>query len=113
MNCKFFVGQKVVLVDDDWSNWTRVSGWRPILESGRVKLPVKGVVYTVRSIGIHEVLDLPVMLLREIVNPVILYCDASPAEPPFGCRRFRPLVETETDISIFTKMLKPSHQLVD
>jgi hypothetical protein len=74
----FRVGQKVVCVNDSCQYWTR-----PWIRKGHV--------YTVSHFadnGVHLV--------------------ESPGKPRgFFSWRFRPAVERKTDISIFTKMLKP------
>ena len=78
----FRIGQKVVCVDDT----------RPILGWAKQWLR-KGTVYKIRSIepdgDIH---------LVEVVRT---------SGTPFYRSRFRTVVERKTDISIFTKMLKP------
>ncbi|WP_105430193.1 hypothetical protein [Neorhizobium sp. T6_25] len=97
MECTFQVGQKVVCVDDRFT-----CGWDRI-----VKTPVKGQVYTIRQLFTFKACTGPVVtiiLLDEIVNPVRKW-DAGVMEAGFVPRRFRPVVERKTDISIFTALL--------
>jgi hypothetical protein len=84
----FRVGQKVVCVDADGA---------PML--------VKNGIYTIKSISPPttcrwrgEIMDLSSIHLCE-VDPEQMYCGFAPP-------RFRPAVDTKTDISIFTKMLR-------
>jgi hypothetical protein len=87
----FRVGQKVVCIDASGGalNW------------GGKRRPVLGAVYTVRSVYRQE--DEPEgILLEEIINQLHPCGD----EYGFRARRFRPIVERKTDISIFTAMLK-------
>lgn len=91
----FRVGQKV----------ERISGNEHPLGYGDEILPQYGVVYTVRSITRDG------LVFNEFRNPERRYTflDGSYiAEPRFGARHFRPVVERKTDISIFTEMLTPS-----
>lgn len=99
----FHVGQKVVCVDDDFSNCGRLP----------LNLPRKGGIYTLRDPfsadgwtwwRLVEVVNAP-------ANP--LNGQYGVQEPGFVPRRFRPIVERKTDISIFTAMLTPSKQGVD
>jgi len=92
----FHVGQKVVCVDDRETNL--IGLWR---EGFR---PVKGKVYTVSATGLTHPFDpqeLPCILVEELSRRVF---------EPIWAHRFRPIVSRKTDISIFTKMLKPVKQ---
>jgi len=97
----FRVGMKVVCVDGDMRvNW---AGWHP---------PTKWAVYTVREV--RRSLDRITygdtsLLLDEITNPL----GPHGRECGFLGRRFRPVQERKTDISIFTAMLNPSQVTVD
>jgi hypothetical protein len=94
----FRVGMKVVCVDD--SNIVDL----------RIVKPVKGVIYIVRGITAWNSI-----FLNEIVNPVLRFSDSYgdwEAEPSFWSWRFRPVVESKTDISVFTKMLKSETEKV-
>lgn len=89
----FRVGQKVVCIDDVWPPYRH-----PLI----LLRPVHGEVYTIRFIepaayGIG-------VLLEEIRNHPSVFRDGA-GEPGFLARRFRPLIERKTDISIFTEML--------
>ena len=84
----FHVGQKVVCVDVGEPN-----------EHLRV-----GAVYTVAGGGGNWLRE-PSIFLVETKHPL--------SGLPFWSRRFRPIVERKTDISIFTKMLTPKKIGVD
>lgn len=92
----FRVGQKVVCIRKDaWEG-----GYQDETD------PIYGHVYTIR-----EIVDYPHgpvgLLLVEIVNPPRHYAEGF-HECDFQSPNFRPVVERNTDISIFTAMLKPS-----
>jgi hypothetical protein len=99
----FHVGQKVVCVDDSWEH---VPG-----ESDGLDGLKKGSIYTVRKAGLTGWDGRgPCLCIVEIVRRHISpKCD----DAPYWERRFRPLVERETDISVFTAMLKPKLERVD
>lgn len=97
----FYVGQKVVCIDD-----------RPSLDYLGVTMPVKDAIYTIHhisdgyrdgNIGLH---------LAEIPDDVFFNDD--PNQPiGFNPKRFRPLVEKKkTDISIFIDILKQVEEKV-
>ena len=88
----FRVGQKVVCVDTRW-----------IVTSHKEIVPVKNVVYTIRSVEIGYQ-GLPVIRLVEIINEPHQYSDGF-KEARFIARRFRPIVTRKTDISVFKAML--------
>lgn len=101
----FRVGQKVVCVDDDWASW-QVSDMR----RAGIASPVKGNIYTVRSV---EMMDGDAfILLSEIVNPIIVYSDIGRGEQGWDPVIFRPVVERKTDISIFKAMLNTTPETV-
>lgn len=83
----FYVGQKVVCVDDV----PRKFGGLDDLRAGNI--------YTIRWIGIHKnavcvrVCEIPARARR-------------PFDLPYFADRFRPVVEKKTDISIFTGILR-------
>jgi hypothetical protein len=96
MECKFQVGQKIVCVVDQ-------DEWKPDpgCVVGRIELPVRGVVYTVRAVRVIGTC-LPCVLLREIEN--------APRDTEFGvlevaydAQGFRPV--RETSIEVFEKIL--------
>jgi hypothetical protein len=95
VNCHFFVGQKVVCVDADGADY---------LFEGRV--------YTVTRV-IHSAAFS--RLDGTIANYAVLVDEAQPnlGTIAFDARRFRPVVERKTDISIFTDMLIKQKQPVD
>lgn len=103
----FYVGQKVVCVDDGgfYPNGGPTSG---------ELLPVRSQVYTVRDLVPNYVRG-PSIRLHEIANKPHAYIDLLDGSPvyecAFACRRFRPVVNT--DISIFTAMLKTTKQGAD
>ena len=88
----FYVGQKVCCIDNSLTTGIWCGD-----------IPKVGTIYTVR--GIEECIFTHVgqagLILEEIVNAY---------NAPYFAERFRPLVERETDISIFTKMLIPNKQ---
>lgn len=90
----FYVGQKVVCVDN---------GPTPGRAGWLADIPQTGEVYTIEAF--LEVEGEPGFILKEIKNTE--YWGFS-----YAARRFRPVVERKTDISIFTKMLDrtPSHE---
>ena len=96
----FRVGQKVVCVDDDFINKNLCAEIPP-------NLPCLNTVYTVREI-IND-WGREFLRLCEITNAVAAGIGV---EPAFSIKRFRPVVERKTDISIFTAMLNPSKQKV-
>jgi hypothetical protein len=97
------IGMRVVCID---SSRREAAHWK-------ITFPVEGAIYEIRgldddrfpesgSIGIY---------LREIINPAGLWLRPGGiylSEPSFDARRFRRLVKTRTDISIFHRMLNPS-----
>lgn len=101
----FYVGQKVICVDDQFSQlWVddELTGNRP----------VKGVIYTIRGIVTWNFRDGtgPAIYLEEVVNspnPRGWFGNLGHLEHPFTIERFRPVIERKTDISIFTEMLTP------
>jgi hypothetical protein len=92
----FRVGQKVVLI--------RAISGPPI--NGDV-FPTVGQVYSIRDILFED--GQSWLRLNEIINRVINEID----ECCFIAAKFRPLVERKTDISVFTKMLRPADTTVD
>jgi hypothetical protein len=90
----FWIGQKVVCVDD--------RGLAAALHQDEVG-PLVGDIYTVRGLicvnGQHGV------KLFEIVNPPHQYWGET-RECAFYARRFRPVVEKKTDISVFEEILQ-------
>lgn len=89
----FRIGQKVVCVDAR----ARISLYRAWIYNDA---PVEGRVYTISAIVLDEGEDC-LVLLEHPRSPRSQHSG-------FAARRFRPVVERKTDISIFTKMLKPS-----
>lgn len=87
----FRAGQKVVCVDD-----TPKEPWSHEVYCGLTK----GSIYTIRFIHNEFV------WLEEIHRPKI--GNIVPADWPFNARRFRPIVERKTNITIFKKMLLPN-----
>lgn len=89
-------GMKVVCI----VNWWNTEG-KPI------SCPQENQVYTVRDI--REVPDdknVPcAILLYEIRNPIFQWRVCA-SEPHFNINGFRPAVTRETDISVFTELLK-------
>ena len=95
------IGQKVVCIDDDW-------GPMPVDMAGHVqRWPKKDDVYTVRTIDVEKSTSKVFIRLHEIVNPE----SDKDREAEFWAECFRPVVERETDIAIFEKMLDGSRVL--
>ena len=94
----FRIGQKVVCVDDVFASrhYPGYEAW-----------PTKNIVYTIRDIYNEDFEDgwATALLLEEIINPFYDWLTLGNHEAGFSARRFRPVVEKKTDISIFTKML--------
>lgn len=90
----FFVGQRVVCIDDDWDH-----------DDDCKNYPVKGCVYTIRGFG-----DSPdpgeSIFLEEIVNPPYDYPQWGRWEPSFLIERFRPV--KNTSIEVFQSLLAPT-----
>jgi hypothetical protein len=95
----FRIGQKVVCIDD-----------KPSIVQGSLGLLKAGQVYTIRWLGdymcpgTNEIQ--PHIRVEEIHRP----CgdDTENIDTPYKARRFRPIVERKTNISIFKKMLTPT-----
>lgn len=103
--CNLHVWQKVVCV----KNWNSDQVKRAA-EIG-IKLPVKGVVYTVRSVEIVYAGQTHIKL-HEIVNAPVQYGDVGLREQAFCHTSFEPVVERKTDISCFKAMLNPTRSAV-
>ena len=100
----FHVGQKVVCVDDTYPDtWPdNELGYRT------PHRPKKGYVYTIRNIEPFDTGEFAGefgVRLVELVNPTWSWDDRPKAEGCFAARRFRPV--SETDISVFEKLLEP------
>ena len=99
----FEVGDEVVFIGPGL--WTQ---WLDLLEMGYVVCQ-HDVVYTVRAVIPCPVSGDLGLLLKEIVNP---------PHPLFGhehafyAGEFRKVLKRKTDISIFTKLLNPTKELV-
>ena len=99
MECKFYIGQKVVCIDNDLHEDFFGKKSRPY--SGN--MPIIGHVYTIRSLQYVKHCRVPGVYVRlvEIVNPI----KSNGREDQFEHTIFKPLEEKKTDISIFTDML--------
>lgn len=93
----FRVGQKVECIK---------AFHKSLLQVGEVA-PLKGMICTIRAF--HPNGD--AIYLAEIVNPPLY--GGGTRECAFASEHFRPFVERETDISLFTAMLNPSQVTVD
>jgi hypothetical protein len=97
VKCKFFVGQKVVCIE----NW----GISPDTHK-----PEMGKKYTIRSVIpdaselCYQYKKVPAVYLMEIKRNKLFPWEK---EPPFYYWRFSPLTEEDIDISVFTNLLKP------
>lgn len=97
----FHVGQKVVCVDDAWTD---------LLDHERCLK--RGAIYIVRWVGaftygIETRLCIRVEGIHRGFDPWQPF-DQDSYDMPFWSRRFRPIVEKKTDISVFTALLNPS-----
>lgn len=103
----FEVGQKVVCVEAEASCKYMPPG---IISNRDLDELAEGAVYTIRKIGVVYG-DLCVWL-DEITRPEHVFWGG---EAPYDARRFRPVVERKTDISVFTAMLHraPADLLAD
>lgn len=112
MKCKFYVGQEVVCINDDWSNW------HPENYNDIPNRPIKGQKYTIREIKItsfytsnsyKQVVQEIGILFKEIINPEWIWelSNGKLEEYYFYHARFAPLEEKkkDTDISIFKTIL--------
>lgn len=88
----FYVGQKVVCVDAG-----NVPAW---WYRGEIR-PRKNTIYTIREFDGPSAIR-----LVEITNRLRCYREGV-GELSFYLRRFRPITEWKTDISIFNRMLNP------
>jgi hypothetical protein len=95
----WFVGQKIKCVAGCSSDMIRVAKF------WKITLPTIGSVYHIREIISND--EGFGFLLSEISNAGV-YPHLN-LEPGFRSYCFRPLVEIKTDISIFHRMLNPSH----
>ena len=97
----FYLGQKVVCIDD-----------KPQIQIGKMHGLTKGNVYTIRWIGMYndffnkeEILCIRVEEINRS-EPTLQQFDV-----PYMASRFRPLLEKKTDISIFHKLLVPKEKV--
>jgi hypothetical protein len=90
----FRVGQKVVCVDDK-----NLPGRRPWRPEDRIRV---NAIYTVRDVLVFG--GEPSLRLVEHTRPNTWLSGPCP-DLPYLARRFRPVVERKTDISIFTEIL--------
>lgn len=102
----FFIGQKVVCINDDWGP----------LSCLLLRTPRKDVVYQIRYIRkpvwtFANAADC-YLLLEEIKN-LEWFGPGPDGEAAFTCDDFRPLIDRKTDISIFQQMLNPNHKTED
>jgi hypothetical protein len=105
----FRIGQLVVCIDDSIQESGIVFSKRlhkPFLLRGDLNGLTRGQIYTVRGIDLDWVDEKPVLFLEEIIRPKLHH---EHAETGFLASRFRPVQErkSQTDISIFLKMLSP------
>lgn len=97
----FYVGQKVVCVDDSvHPEWNVNPDFRYCGDLDGLK---RGLIYTIRRVGYDKIDGDPVIWLQEIIRTEWPLA----GESGFHQLRFRPLTETEkqTDISVFREIL--------
>lgn len=102
MSIHFHVGQKVVCVDADVTDGIWVEG----------EAPEKGRVYTVKGVHLNNRGEV-VLHLHEIDRADYSKVWHRNHNLGYGAYRFRPVVERETDISLFTAMLTPTKKTVE
>jgi hypothetical protein len=98
----FHIGQPVVCIDADPPPSLSDDCYSAVCH------PVRGGIYTIRGFVCPEAYRLtqtPGLVFEELINAPIGYTEGM-FEPSFNPRRFRPLVERKTDISLFQAMLK-------
>lgn len=96
----FYVGQKVVCVDDE------------AFESDGIKRLIAGRIYTIRDmpLDIGPIgWEAPNYKGSGFIRLAGIFRGGS--DTPYSLGRFHPIVESKTDISIFTAMLSPSDQV--
>lgn len=103
----FYVGMKVVCVDASDLDHVYLHPLG-LLGSGGLDGLAEGQIYTVRAVttGHGGVLCLCLHEIRRDIDHVL------GKEAAYAARRFRPVVDRPTDISIFTRMLNPSDEQV-
>ena len=96
----FYVGQKIVCVDAkiDRPEGMIIRGYATINNLDGL---TEGQVYTIRSIRRCWESEIPGFFLEEIIRPL----DFDGEEAPYRSTRFRPLVERQTDITVFQQIL--------
>ncbi len=103
MTCNFHVGQKVVCIGDDLA-----SGPDGHVLLTPIILPVKGKIYTIKSIEIGIVKGEPCLRFEEIEDQtadVLAEGEIWEVQIVFDASDFCPLVDRKTDISQFEAML--------
>jgi hypothetical protein len=96
----FRVGQKVVCVDDASRSFRIID---PNFQRASL-----GCIYTVSASQVDPWSGVAALMLAELPTH-----SASGIETWHQAKRFRPLVERKTDISVFTKMLTDTREPVD
>lgn len=99
MECNFVVGQKVVCINDNLYEFAK-PGMRYNPTAGLDGL-TKGQIYTIIDIVENPVTENINIVLKEITRLGALF----PGQGGFHYRRFAPLKEKKTDISVFTEIL--------
>lgn len=103
----FRTGQKVVCIDPTWGAPTGSE-----LQKARCpNLPTKGAVYRIRSTHFLQVYQGKpsqwFVRLYEVVNPTLPDGHGKDAEAIFDAKKYRPLDERKTDISVLKQLLVP------
>lgn len=105
----FYVGQKVVCIDD-----IRHKNYLPKGCNGSwpsLSWPQKNYVYTIKDI--NRIMGVKTLILSEISNGCYFSHGIFGPESGYAAARFRPVVERKTDISIFEAMLHNAPSKVD
>ena len=103
----FYVGQRVICVEDRPGIYTSPNAFVGAFDPDMDGLK-SGAIYTVRAVGICEIWKKPAVWLSEIYREPY-----DGIEVGYSPKRFRPIVERKTDISIFKAMLNPASQRED
>jgi hypothetical protein len=102
----FRVGQKVVCMDA--APHAKYSPWKVRLGASMDGLKDRAI-YTVRAVNLYR--GQPCIYLAEIARSLDPNIPEA-GEPGYSPKRFRPVVERKTDISIFTAMLDKTPERV-
>lgn len=75
-----------------------------LIRAAGINQPEVGRVYTIDEVGFRA--NEPCAFIRLSEFPIAHHPNYLPAQPRFGCVHFRPIQTRQTDISVFTDVLK-------